>query len=99
MRSIVARVSPNGKWLAYASGPGGGVFQIFVKPFSRGSGQWQVATGFWPEWRHDGHELFYFSGASTPVNHLNSCVGKGRRIICSSLCSTSRQHDSADLLI
>ena len=38
-------VSPDGKWLAYVSDEGGGVNQIYVRPFMRDGGRWQVSTG------------------------------------------------------
>ncbi len=55
-------LSPDGKWLAYASHESG-MDQIYVVPFGHGSGKWQVSItgGTIPRWRHDGRELFYVS--------------------------------------
>jgi len=58
-----AQISPDGKWLAYASTETGQP-EIFVRPFPAGDGKWQVSTGgglvgFFPRWRGDGRELFY----------------------------------------
>jgi Tol biopolymer transport system component len=37
-------VSPDGKWIAYVSDEGGGVNQIYVRPFMREGGRWLVST-------------------------------------------------------
>jgi tRNA A-37 threonylcarbamoyl transferase component Bud32 len=58
-----AAVSPDGRWLAYASEESG-VFEIYVRPFpDAGSARWQVsaAGGTDPVWSHSGRELFYLS--------------------------------------
>jgi serine/threonine protein kinase/WD40 repeat protein len=51
--------SPNGKWLAFTNG----VPQVFIVPFPKGSGMWQVSAGHgkWPRWRRDGREIYYLS--------------------------------------
>lgn len=55
-------LSPDGKWLAHLSTESGEP-QIYVQPFPRGSGRWQVSStgGDWPEWSGDGREIFYQS--------------------------------------
>jgi Tol biopolymer transport system component len=64
-KSVVGfpQVSSDGKWLAYASNETGR-FDIYVKPFPKGDGKWQVSTdgGNFPRWRGDGKEL-YFAGS------------------------------------
>jgi serine/threonine protein kinase/Tol biopolymer transport system component len=52
--------SPNGKWLAYDSDESG-QWEVYVVPFPRGEGKWQVSKGGGeqPRWRRDGKELFY----------------------------------------
>ncbi len=57
-----ASFSPNGKWLAYVSDESGRD-EVYVVPFPRRSGRWQVSTegGAHPRWRRDGKELFYLS--------------------------------------
>lgn len=62
-----ASFSPNGKWLAYVSDESG-TAEVYIVPFPRGSGKWQVSTGGGrsPHWRRDGKELFYLS----PSNKL-----------------------------
>ncbi len=53
-------LSPNGRWLAYASDESG-AFQVFVRAFPGDGGKWQVSTdgGFAPRWSPDGRRLFY----------------------------------------
>ncbi len=58
-----AQISPDGKYLAYASDSKDGRYEIYVKPFPAGSGGWQVSYsgGNWPRWRRDAKELFFHS--------------------------------------
>jgi serine/threonine-protein kinase len=54
-------LSPDGRWLAYAS-PESGRDEIYVRPFPNvGDGRWQVSTdgGVAALWSHSGRELFY----------------------------------------
>src|SRR4029453_1362776 len=56
-------VSPDGRWLAYASNESGQP-EVYVRPFpDAGSARWQVsvAGGRDPMWSHSGKELFYWS--------------------------------------
>jgi serine/threonine protein kinase len=57
-----ARVSPDGKWMAYASNETG-MNQVYVRPFPSGNGKWQVSTtgGIRPAWSADGKELFFLT--------------------------------------
>jgi eukaryotic-like serine/threonine-protein kinase len=58
-----AAVSPDGRWLAYASEESG-VLEIYVRPFpDAASARWQVsaAGGTDPVWSRSGRELFYLS--------------------------------------
>jgi len=57
------RLSPDGKWLAYASDESGKL-EIYVRPFPAGGGRWQVSTegGSEPLWSRRGDEIFYRSG-------------------------------------
>jgi eukaryotic-like serine/threonine-protein kinase len=65
------QLSPDGKWLAYASVESGHS-EVYVVPFPPGpdsgaakppAGKWQVSTagGAQPRWRGDGKELFYLA--------------------------------------
>jgi Tol biopolymer transport system component len=58
------QISPDGKWIAYASDESG-TWEIYVRPFPSGEGKWQVSThgGLFPRWRRDGKELFYMGSA------------------------------------
>ena len=53
-------ISPDGKWLAYASDETGN-WEIFVTTFPQGEGKWQISRGggTQPRWRSDGKEIFY----------------------------------------
>ena len=55
-----AQVSPDGRWLAYMSNETG-INEVYVQPFPKGAGRWQVSTsgGVFPRWRRDARELFY----------------------------------------
>jgi dipeptidyl aminopeptidase/acylaminoacyl peptidase len=57
-----ARISPDGRWLAYVSDEDG-KDQIYVQPFPSGESKWQVSNdgGTDPKWSRDGRELFYAS--------------------------------------
>jgi Tol biopolymer transport system component len=58
-----ARLSPDGRYVAYTSLTSGSN-SIFVRTFPPGAGRWQVSTetGMMPVWDHDGHELYYVHG-------------------------------------
>jgi len=55
-----ARVSPDGRWLAYASREQGSE-QVFVQPLPETGAKWQISTagGTMPQWRGDGRELYF----------------------------------------
>jgi serine/threonine-protein kinase len=57
-------ISPNGRFLAYASNESGR-YQVYVRPFPSGDGKWQVSDGpgVSPRWRADGRELFWRNDA------------------------------------
>ena len=59
---VQGRVSPNNRWIAYASNESGR-FEVYVRGFPSATGQWTIspAGGMQPEWRRDGRELFYIS--------------------------------------
>jgi eukaryotic-like serine/threonine-protein kinase len=59
----LARLSPDGRWLAYESDEGG-AFDVYVRSFPiAGERKWTISTGggFSPHWRRDGRELFYLA--------------------------------------
>jgi eukaryotic-like serine/threonine-protein kinase len=75
---LVAQVSPDGRWIAYASNETG-ANEIYVRPFPSGEGQRQLSAsgGYAPRWRKDGKELFFLAGnrfkmASVKINASGS---------------------------
>jgi eukaryotic-like serine/threonine-protein kinase len=55
------QISPDGRWIAYASNATGRN-EVYVQPFPSGKGRYQISFqgGDWPRWRReDGKELFY----------------------------------------
>ncbi len=55
-----ARVSPDGRLVAYCSNEGG-EWNVYVRPFSRGEGRWRASTtgGHWHAWSRDGSRLYW----------------------------------------
>lgn len=56
------RVSPDGRWIAYASDESGS-WEVYVQSFPRPGNRQTISTGggAQPQWRRDGLELFYLS--------------------------------------
>ena len=62
-RFSAARLSPNGRWLAYSTNESGR-YEVVVQPYPEVTrGKWQISTagGVEPVWRGDGAELFYLA--------------------------------------
>ena len=61
-----AQISPDGKWVAYASNESGG-WEIYVTTFPNAAGKWQVSRGGGtePRWRGDGKEIYYIGPTET----------------------------------
>ncbi len=60
-----AALSPDGRWLAYASDETGRT-EVYVRPFPNvEDGKWQISTsgGQAPLWAHSGRELFFVDAA------------------------------------
>jgi Tol biopolymer transport system component len=60
------QISPDGRWLAYASNESG-QSEVYVRPFPEiNKGRWPISTsgGSGPLWSPDGKELFYRNGES-----------------------------------
>ena len=57
---LSAKFSAQGRFVAYVSDQSG-QYQVYVRPFPEGEGQWQVSSqgGGQPRWSKDGKELFY----------------------------------------
>lgn len=60
MRQYLARVSPDSRWVAYASSESGRD-EVYVQPFPTLDGRWQVSTGGGSEplWARQGGRLYY----------------------------------------
>ena len=58
-----ARISPNGRWLAYVSDESGRE-EVYVVPFPGSRGRWPISTdgGSQPQWAKSGRELYYWFG-------------------------------------
>src|SRR5438309_6489063 len=54
------QISPDGKWVAYASNETGD-WEVYVTTFPGAAGKWQVSRGGGsePRWRGDGQAIFY----------------------------------------
>jgi Tol biopolymer transport system component len=61
-----AQISPDGKWVAYASNESG-EWEIYVTTFPSAAGKWQVSRGggIEPRWRGDGKEIYYIGPTET----------------------------------
>ena len=57
-----ARLSPDGRWMAYVSNESGRL-EVYVQPFPATGARWQISTdgANQPQWRSDGRELYYVS--------------------------------------
>ncbi len=67
--SLYPALSPDGRWLAYASDESGAM-EIYVRPFpATSTAKWQVSTagGTQPAWSRNGRELYYVSGKNELV--------------------------------
>ena len=63
--AMAARVSPDGRWLAYTSDESGRN-EVYVRPFPGAGGRWAVSTdgGTEPVWTSRGRALLYRNGSS-----------------------------------
>jgi hypothetical protein len=60
-REVGPAVSPDGRWIAYASDETGR-YEVYVRPFPDvNAGRWQISIdgGRNPQWAHSGRELFF----------------------------------------
>ena len=66
----LARVSPDGRWLAYVSNESG-QREVYVRPYPNvNEGRWKISNGLSvaPVWSPDGNELFYQTIASDGIS-------------------------------
>ena len=70
------QISPDGKWVAYASTESGD-WEIYVTTFPGGVGKWQVSRGGGtePRWRGDGKELYYIGQSGMLIASTVSTEG------------------------
>lgn len=73
-RGINARVSPDGKTLAYVSDESGRD-AVYVMELGGGGGRWQIAEGTDPVWGPGGSELFYARGTRLMAASLDNLAG------------------------
>ena len=69
-----ARFSPDGRWVAYQTGQGGGDLQVYVRPYPRTEGSQRRISeeaGRAPIWSPDGRSL-YFAGLFPVPLHVAS---------------------------
>jgi serine/threonine-protein kinase len=71
-----ARVSPDGRWIAYVSDESGRN-EVVVKRFPSGTGKWQASVdgGNWPRWSPDGRELFWAQADSVGLRDRDAGGG------------------------
>ena len=72
-----AQVSPNGRWIAYASNETRpDTYQIYVRPFPAGAGRWQPSPtgGDFPRWSRDGDELFFVANTIDNLTNPNTVM-------------------------
>jgi serine/threonine-protein kinase len=73
MRGLAARVSPDGRWLAYVDVQNG-VDEVYLRPFPGPGGRYQISSGggVEPAWAPDGRTLFYRGGAQLMAASLST---------------------------
>jgi hypothetical protein len=76
-----ARLSPDVRWVAYASDESGRD-EVYVRPFPSGDGQWQISSagGTDPRWRGDGKELFFIEADGNMMAASVSADTDGARL-------------------
>jgi eukaryotic-like serine/threonine-protein kinase len=76
-----ARLSRDGKWIAYMSNESGaGGYETYVQKFPLTGDKWRmsVATGEYPEWRADGQELFFIESRTYKLMAVKIATRGGR---------------------
>jgi eukaryotic-like serine/threonine-protein kinase len=72
-RGRAARLSPDGRWIAYSSDESGR-YEVYVEPFLVSGGKIQISIngGQEPIWARNGRELFFRTGDQTMVVDVTS---------------------------
>jgi len=79
------QVSPDGRWLAYASDESG-TWEVYVQTFPEPGAKRTISVGGGaePQWRRDGRELYYLAPEGTlmavPVSSTNETFDAGRAV-------------------
>jgi eukaryotic-like serine/threonine-protein kinase len=75
-RELAPRISPNGRWMAYASDESGR-FQLYVLPVPGPGARVPVSVdhGIEPVWSRDGKLLYYVSNNYLLAAHVNESAG------------------------
>jgi Tol biopolymer transport system component len=94
-----ARVSPDGRWIAYVSNESGRD-EVYVQPFPGPGGKWQISVGGGtePVWAHSGEEIFYRNAAammSVRVAHDKSFSAESPRVLFTGPFVPTRRGDAA----
>ena len=68
-----ARMSPDGRWIAYGSNESGRI-DVYVQPFPANGKKYKISTsgGEEPQWRGDGKELFYVAGSAVMAAEVHT---------------------------
>jgi eukaryotic-like serine/threonine-protein kinase len=68
-----ARMSPDGRWIAYGSNESGRI-DVYVQPFPANGKKYKISTagGEEPQWRGDGKELFYVAGSTVMAAEVHT---------------------------
>jgi Tol biopolymer transport system component len=78
VRGLNARLSPDGRLLAYVSDESGRE-TVYVMSIDEGDARWQIAEGGDPVWAPDGAELYYVRGTRLVAARLD--VSAGVRVV------------------
>jgi len=97
-RETQAALSPDARWIAYAS-DASGQMEVYIQSFPGLAGKWQVsnAGGAMPRWRGDGKELFFINperemmAADITATHDELTVGTVEKLF------TTRMHRSPSI--
>jgi Tol biopolymer transport system component len=91
-RESGARVSPDGRWVAYGSDETGGR-EVYVDGFPAPGRRLRVSAGGGehPVWGRDGRTLYYWQGDLLVAARVEPGVGGGRRRSARARCSSGRR--------
>jgi Tol biopolymer transport system component len=88
-----AKISPDGKWMAYTSDESG-KNEVYVVPFPKREGKWQISSGggSLPQWSPDGKELYFVGGSSIMTVGVTTGASfnySAQREVCSGLANAT----------